>query len=198
MKTIGGYEAKKWQDGIPRPYVIQLNTQMLVAEFSYGELATMQDGVHMNVWQFNMNQNIAREIVEATFLFWESIKTARVLMTRKYEALMSYNMRLANECQAQIELLEPELVGTEAEDKFLTEHFKNKKNHIGLKIGSEQELEVAFKLKAIKAQIKFLESDAQLQENTLKRAIGEMTTLDFGSDGKVTWDKKTFRLSLKK
>ena len=39
LKNLSSYEADKWEGGIPLKHLLQVQTQMAVCEFDYGELA---------------------------------------------------------------------------------------------------------------------------------------------------------------
>jgi putative phage-type endonuclease len=194
IKTIAGYEAQKWDTGIPPSHIVQVMTQLLVCEFSFGELATLRDGRQFDVWPFEFNQNIATQIIERTRSFWENVQEGRKILTQKYEAVMGHNMRKANDLQAQLESLEPEPDGTEAYEKFLKDKFKRSLAEKGLVRGTPEDLKLALEHRSIKEQMKKLDEQARLCENNLKRRIGDGTTLDLGFDGRVTWsgDPKRF------
>ena len=187
IKTIAGYEANKWDTGIPPSHLIQVITQMLVCEFSFGEIATLRDGRQFDVWPFEFNPNIAAQIVERTKAFWDNILHARRLMTEKFEAVMNHNMRKANELQAQIELLEPGPDGSEAYERFLKDKFKRSLAEVGLIRGTAEELNMALGHRKLKDQAKEVAEKIRLCENSLKRRIGDGTILDFGKDGRVSW-----------
>ena len=52
LKNLSSYEAEKWENGIPTTYLLQVQTQCLVAGFEYGELAIKQDDRSYNVYPF--------------------------------------------------------------------------------------------------------------------------------------------------
>ncbi len=187
LKNISSWEADKWIAGIPNSYLLQLNTQMLVTEMTYGELSVITDGVHFMVWPFEANTTIAAAIVEKTTAFWDSIVTARKYYTQKFEAELAFNMRLSNELQAEIDRLEPPPDGTEAYEAYMKDKYKKSIAEIGLIIGTGAQYQVAVKLKGIREQIKKMEENARLCQNELMRAIGSGNTLDFGKDGRVSW-----------
>lgn len=187
LKTIAGYEAKKWETGIPPSHIIQVMTQILVCEFSFGELGTLRDGRYFDVWPFEYRADIGQGIIERTKAFWDSIQEGRKILTQKYEAVMSCNMRLANELQAELEHLEPPPDGTEAYENYLRDKFKRSLAEVGLVPGTDEDIKIALEHQRIKADIKKLEDNARLYENTLKRKIGDGCTLDFGKAGRVSW-----------
>lgn len=194
LKTIAGYEADKWAAGIPTGHVGQLMTQLVVTEFTHGEIATMRDGRQFDVWAFDRMDGLCHQIIERTRIFWESVQRGRELLTIKYDAIRNHNHKLADECQAEIETLEPPPDGSEAYEQFLKDKFKRSLAHIGLIPGTESDFADARELQRLKAKIKELDGKCQLHENRLKRRIGEGTTLDFGARGKVSWSGTPKRL----
>lgn len=195
-KWISGYVANKFIEGIPPSHMAQLQTQLLVTEYNDGDLATLVDKQDFFVDAFKADQDIFEPIIERTKDFWERVKAARIVVTQKYEAALSHNMRLVQSCEAELANLEPALIGGEAEDMFLKDKYKNGLDKsIGVIKGTEDELKIAKKLKSLKEQIKAINEEASLHENTLKRRIAEANTLDFGKDGKVSWSGSPKRFS---
>lgn len=199
IKTIAGYEADKWEAGIPPAHMVQVLTQMLVCEFSFGELAVLKDGRRFDVWPFEYNEKICQNIIDATTDFWERVKAGRILNTRIYEAQRNYNQRLAAELQAELELLEPEPDGTEAYENFLKEKFKRSMAEVGLVAGDDADFKRAKELMALKDKIKKLEDKGREHSNWLKRKIGDNRKLDFGNDGFISWtgEPRKFLIKLK-
>lgn len=199
LKTIAGGEAAKWETGIPPSHLVQVITQMMVCEFQWGELMAMRDGRYIDVWPFEFGPNavIAKHIAERTKNFWDRVERGRMLLTQEYEAIQSMNMRKARDLRAELESLEPEPDGSEAYEKFMKTKYRKSLAEIGLIKGTDAQLNHARELLRIKDKIKALSTEAQLHENTLKRAIGEGQTLDFGKDGQVTWRGEPRRFSVK-
>ena len=197
IKTINGYEADKWETGIPPAYIVQVMTQLLVCEFTFGELAVMRDGRKFEVYPFEFNQAIAQQIIERTKEFWDKVVEGRKIMTQKFEAVSNHNMRLVQSLQHELEALEPAPDGSEAYAKFLKEKFKRSLAEEGLVKGDDVHLAHAVFHKEIKGKIKLLEADALLYENLLKRKIGDKNKLDFGANGYVSWQGNPRRFSNK-
>lgn len=190
IKTISGYEAEKWEEGVPPSHVVQLQTQLLVCEFLWGELATLKDGRHFDCIPFEQHDNIQAGIVEHTFDFWQRVQKAREIMTQRFEANREFNIRQVEELTGRLQELEPPPDNSEAYSKFLKEKFNIAE--AGERLGTPIELNHAISHKQIKAQIKKLEEDARLHENTLKNALREdFDKLDFRGDGYVSWKADT-------
>ncbi len=188
IKTIAGYEANKWESGIPLGHVLQLMTQIMVCEFEWGEIATMKDGRNFEILPFDFNPNIGKQIETETWAFWNTVIEGRKITTQKYEAVKSCNMKLADELQAQLEALEPPPDGSEAYEQFLKQKYRQSTLHVGVIKGSDADFLIAEEHKRLKAKIKELQTSARLCENTLKNKIKDGLKLDFANQGYVSWD----------
>lgn len=197
LKNISGREADKWESGIPPSHLVQVLTQIMVCEFDFGELAAKKDSFYFDVWEFELNRTICDMILERTKAFWDKVVEGRRLVTQRYEAERSFNMRLANELSHEIEMLEPEPEGTEAYEKFLKEKFKTSMAEVGLIKGTDEDYKTAEELVKVKEKIKALDAQRLLHENVLKRKIGEGKVLDFGNAGRVSWQGEPRRFTVK-
>ena len=193
IKTIAGYEANKWESGIPLGHVLQLMTQIMVCEFEWGEIATMKDGRNFEILPFDFNPNIGKQIETETGAFWNTVIEGRKITTQKYEAVKSCNMKLADELQAHLEALEPPPDGSEAYEAFLKDKYKKSLQHVGLVKGTAEDFVIAQEHKRLKAKIKELSADILKCENSLKRRIADGTRLDFGNQGIVSWEGNPIR-----
>jgi putative phage-type endonuclease len=187
LKTIGGWEADKWESGLPPKHVTQVNTQMLVCEFPYGDMALFQDGRRYNVLPFDIHESICRHIIERTKEFWERVQEGRKLVNEKYIALTGFNQRQVDLLTARIDELAPPPDGTLAYADYLK--VRHNDPHLAERRGSSGELEDAIAQADLHGRIKELEEQKTLRENRLKSALGDHQILDFGPDGKVYWTK---------
>lgn len=186
IKTISGYEADKWDVGIPPSHVIQLQTQLLVCEFVWGELATLRDGRTFDSIEFENHKSIQEGIIEHTHDFWKRVVEARSLVTKRFEAQRNFNLRAVEDLTGQLQQLEPPPDNSEAYAKFLKEKYNIADP--GERMGTIEQLEHAQKLKRSQAAIKELQENARIHENVLKNALREgADKLDFKADGYVSW-----------
>lgn len=185
VKTINGYEADKWEAGIPPSHVVQVQTQCKVCMFEYGELATLKDGRRFDVVPFEINKIITDNIIESTFEFWERVERGREVVTQRFQAQRTFNMKAVEELSAEIAALEPPPDNTEAYADFIKARYGRSTE--GERPGTILELEVARKEKAAKENIKELQEDARLYSNQLKNFVGSMERIDFGASGFVSW-----------
>lgn len=185
IKTIGGYEADKWEAGLPPKYVMQVQTQLLVGIFDYGEMAILQDGRKMSVLPFDRHKNIIKEIVARSKDFWDRIVHARKLVTEKYEAQRTYNLALVEDLQARIDSLAPEPDGTIAFTNYLKQKYAQPTYND--RPGTEEELKIAQQHLKLSERLKIAEEQKRKAENQLKTAMGTVETLTFGDAGKLYW-----------
>lgn len=186
LKTIAGYEADKWEGGIPPAYVVQVQTQLLVCEFKFGELAVLRDGRDFQVYPFEYNAGICETIIKRTRDFWNRVEEGRKIITQRYEARRQFNYKLADELTEQLTTIEPPPDGSEAFAKYLKERYRIAEP--GEMKGTDELLSVAVQHKRIKAQIKDFEEQGRQCENVLKNALRDgATKIDFATSGYVSW-----------
>lgn len=200
IKTIGGWEADKWEGGLPPKYITQVNTQMLVCEFPYGEMALLQDGRNMDVLPFEKSDNIVNHILTRTKDFWDRVQKGRMLVNEKYHALSKFNQAKVEQLTHEIDALAPEPDGTLAYADYLKHRF-GKPNKLE-RPGTPAELEAAQLQRDAADRLKEVQEVKLLHENTLKKGMGDVQVLDFGKDGKVYWSvtaagSRIFRNKLK-
>lgn len=185
IKTIAGYESDKWAGGIPPSHIIQVQTQCGVCEFEFGELAALRDGRFFDVYEFDLMPHLWENIVDSTHDFWQKVEEGRKLLTQRYEAQTNFNMRAVEELTQQLHSIEPEPDGSEAFENFLKEKYRIA--NPGEREGTIIELEAAREHKTAKEKIKEYEAIAREKENYLKNQLKDMTVLNFGGDGLVSW-----------
>lgn len=185
VKTIAGYEADKWEGGIPLPHIVQVQTQCGVCEFDFGELATMRDGRYFDVYNFDFMPDLFENIVQTSHDAWERVKKARMILTQRFEAQKDFNYKSVQELTQQLHELEPPTDGSQGFESFIKEKYKM--GSAGERAGTILELEAAKLHKAAKDEIKKHEDIARVHENYLKNQLKEMTSLNFGQNGVITW-----------
>lgn len=198
-KWISGWVSNKFIGGIPPSHMAQVQTQLLVTEITYGDLATVVDGHSYDVYGFRPDHEIFDPVVSITGDFWNNkVLPARVITTQIHEATINHNQRFRQKLEAELTALEPALIGGEAEELFLKDKFKKSLDKsIGVIKGTDEDLMTARKLKGIKEQIKELNEEASRNQNILMKRIGDNgVALDFGpKNGKVSWHGNPRRFS---
>ena len=190
LKNLSSYEEAKWEGGIPLKHILQVQTQMTVCEFDYGELGVKLDDRNYTVYPFERNKSISEQIIDQTHDFWfNRVIPARKLQTQIFNAKQNFNQRLVEDLEGQLQQLEPEPDGSDAVSDFLSAKYK--KAISGERQGTSEELEWATKHAKKKAELKLVEQEVKEQENRLKNAMKEAEILNFGKEGKIHWANST-------
>ena len=188
IKTISGYAADKWESGIPIYYLAQLQTQLLVTGMRYGELAMLKDGRNLEVLKFEYMEDVCTTILNASADFWNN----RVLPARA--VLESMELATEDEKILAVQAFEPEPDGSDAYKAFLAKKFSNP-NADDKVDGQQEHYALALEIQRMKAEVKNTTNEISAMENTIKAALGNASTMDFGSAGRITYkaDKKGIR-----
>lgn len=197
-KTMSGWVAKMWENGLPPQYVVQAQTQMGVCEEVYGEIAYLKDGREFDVLPFDFSDNIFNAVTARTEDFYQKVKAGVV-----HFVLWSLAVEndLKQEHLHEIDLLAPEPDGSEGYKNYLSARYQQGKDYG--KPGGVLELREAQIYDECNRAFKVVELRQNEAANKLKNFMGEATTIDFGAAGKVTWKpnakgSRTFRVDLKK
>lgn len=187
VKTLSGYVADQWESGIPMSHIVQVQTQIMVCEFDFGELAVLKDGRNFDVYPFDTMPEVQNTIWERVKDFWDRVLEARKYVNEKFEAERTFNLQKAQEMEGKIAEFEPEPDGSDAYKDYLKEKYRNPTT--SERIGTNLELNEAIKELKVIEQIKELKEQRQLHQNKLKKAMGDVQSLEFGANGRVTWRK---------
>ena len=157
----------------------------MVAEFDFGELATLKDGRHFDVYPFDANHDIQAAIAAKTEDFWARVQAGRSLTTQIYEAERTFKPAAAQSLRAQLQLIEPEPDGSDAYASYLKERFNI---DAGGEVKADYILyDTALEHKKAAEGIKYLSQGKQLHESVLKRAIGDHRRLVFPNGSYASW-----------
>lgn len=187
IKTMSGRIAEQWDAGVPPRYIMQLQTQMGVAQLGYGELAILEDNRDFEVLPIEYLPGTFEQIVSISAAFWEKVVTARKLEGQRYEAQRNFNFKLANEMQRAIDALAPEPDGTLAYLDFMRK--KSNNPTIAMRVGTESEFELASKHREAKIEEQQAAEKVRLFQSYLIQAMKETQELNFGDRGKITYTK---------
>lgn len=190
LKTISGYEADKWESNLPPKYITQVNCQMLVCEFEFGEMAILQDGRKLSVLPFEASRVIQEHIIKKTMDFWDRVIQGRKYVNEKYVCLQEFNQRRVDELDHEIDKLAPEPDGTLVYANYLKEKFGRPLE--AERRGTASELLEAQNQRENAERMKEIQEKKLLAENRLKMAMGDkFQMLDFGAEGRVYWSKQS-------
>lgn len=180
-KTISGYSADQWENGLPPMYVVQVQTQLGVTELPFGEIAILKDGRYMDVLPFDLNENIVSGVIEKSKIFFENVKLAAA---EYILSLYAGNEALKKQHLANIDLYAPSPDGSVAYENYLKGNLTDRG---GETIGTDEQLTTAREFLVMKEVCKNNEDKLRLQSNLLKSYIGTTSKLDFGGKGFVSW-----------
>lgn len=186
IKTLSEWESKKWEAGVPPSHVVQVQTQLLVTGWDYGELAIQTDFGSFMVYPFEKHTGVCKEIVKQTTEFWKRVERARVLLTQQYEYQKNFNTRKVREVEAELQRLEPSPDASDGLANFLKEKYRNA-DATSERLGTLEELAIAQEHAKYKEQQKKLNEKLQFCENSLKTSMKHIERLTFPQEGFVSW-----------
>ena len=186
IKTLSEWESKKWEAGVPPSHVVQVQTQLLVTGWAYGELAIQTDFGSFMVYPFEKHTGVCKEIVKQTTEFWKRVERARVLLTQQYEYQKNFNTRKVREVEAELQRLEPSPDASDGLANFLKEKYRNA-DATSERLGTLEELAIAQEHAKYKEQQKKLNEKLQFCENSLKTSMKHIERLTFPQEGFVSW-----------
>lgn len=196
-KTMSGWVAKMWENGLPPDYLVQAQTQMLICEESFGEIAYLMDGRSYDVLPFEFSYNIADAVKARTKIFFDTVKTG-------IENFVLANFAMEQDLRMEhlhvIDMLAPEPDGSEAYKDYLSQHYQDK--DFG-KPGGQYEFNQAEIYDDCNHEMKLIGNKQTEASNKLKAFMGDANKIDFGEKGNVTWKQnakgtRTFRVSIKR
>ncbi len=193
IKTISGYNADKWESGIPPYYIAQIQLYMLVLGYHYGQFAFLKDGRHMDVFTIEENPSIQQRIIDEAEKFYHSVQEARQTIEIEGETMNR------NEIYRLVSHLEPSV---EEEykidlDQFLSEKHKAMVDRV--KVDGNDDMENLVQQYIVHRDA---EKEAKNNKNLTQQLIKQMMLhrgaqeIDFGEKGKVVWGK-TFNVRYK-
>jgi predicted phage-related endonuclease len=173
IKTIRGWEANKWETGIPTKYIFQVQHYLAVTGFKYAELFIETDGRDYQYVPIEPSRIIIQEIIDSGHEFQKRIDEARD--------------RIAKGAKPEdIEDLVPGPDGTKAYTDFLKERYQRSSPDVVIK-ATDEELRLVrdFHLLRVEAEEKAAEFERIKQDlmNRMKHA----DKLDCGIYGYIGW-----------
>lgn len=194
-KTISGFAANMWENGIPPMYVAQLQAQIAVTELDYGEMTILKDGRYFDVYPFDKSEMIANKLITESKRFFENVKAG---IEQYLLGLYSPDEQTRLDHYAKIDNLSPEPDGSTSYEKYLNKTYEDK----GFEItGGLYELGLAKDYVYFGGQIKSLETLQTERSNKIKAIMKDASCISFGQDGQCTWREgaksRTFRVNVK-
>jgi len=189
IKTVSGFAANQWEDGIPPAYLIQLQTYLLITEYTYGEIAILKDGRYMSVIPFEAVQEIQEKIISKTKTFWENVQRAREIVSdfadtaeiNSFEEFQNASHRLTE--WITLAELEPAPDDSKAYEEYLKKRYR-----IEPKVIEGTDI-MLFHVKAYITHSNLVKQHEERKRecsNRIKAFMKDSDTIDFGVNGIVT------------
>jgi hypothetical protein len=200
LKTIRAWEAQKWADGVPAMYRFQVQTQMLVTETEYAELAVLEDGVAFKVIPFKKDEQMQELILNKALETHLLIKRLKEMRQEIDYYLSEGQAQKANQLQAQFESELP----LPHDEEIAKEYYSEKMaiDHPEF-IATDEDLVLVRERKKIAESIKLLDKEKQLIENLIMRkfSLEKCEYMKLGTEGKVRYyrqeNRKNFQLDFR-
>jgi hypothetical protein len=188
VKTIRQYEAAKWLDGVPSMYRFQVQTQMLVTETDYAELAVLEDGSKFKVIPFKKDQDMQEIIVNKSEETYQLIRRLRTMREEIMYYLNEGQVQKANKLQAEFDSHLPLPHDEEAAKEYYSQKMLIEHPEF---MGSETDRAYVRERQRINEFIKGLEKEKQLYENLIMRtfSLEKCEYMTLGTNGKVRYHK---------
>jgi putative phage-type endonuclease len=200
LKTIRAWEAQKWADGVPAMYRFQIQTQMLVTETDYAELAVLEDGVSFKVIPFKKDEEMQELIIQKSLETYHLINRLREMRKEIDYYLSEGQGQKANQLQA---LYESELP-LPHDEEIAKEYYSEKMaiDHPEF-IATDEDLVLVRERVKISESIKILDKEKQLLENLIMRkfSLEKCEYMKLGVEGRVRYyrqeNRKNFQLDFR-
>lgn len=189
IKNTTSQVLKSYESLLPTENVIQLVTQMMCCEYSFGELFYFIDNRNLKSHPIDISstKKVQQVILLHTSKLWKNILLARPLYNQLIQAKRNTNFRLVAELENEIAKLEPEMQNSNGFMSFLTERYKERISLTGIVKGTDAQLLIAKKHKEFLKKAKKIEEQQRELEIQLKMFLKDNVCLDFGKAGKINY-----------
>lgn len=175
LKTISGFNANKYIEGIPEYYKLQVMHYVWVTDLDFAEIALLIDGRTLKVFRFERDEKLIKDVIEpAVTKFWGKVLDAK-------EAIANGLDYAEHEPDIEDD-------NVEAYKKFLQEKYQTEQTTIE---ATSEEIKIATDLYLLKENGKLASLKAIALENKLKDYMKQAQVLDCGIYGKIHWSKNT-------
>jgi hypothetical protein len=190
-KTIGFQAARSYDGGIPKSYIYQVQTQMLVTETDYCEMAILENGSQFKVLYFHANQVIQEQILEATYKNWMLVKQMRTLKEERDSYRLAGKHENAQNIDHHIQNLLPLPGAGEAYADYYTDKHNPQE---GTYIRGTVDHYNAIKNRQLYTELsKLWEQQAETIDNQFRDIFvkNQVNIIDFDKLGKLKFTKRT-------
>lgn len=170
IKTMGGWMHDQYEGGLPPYHYIQLQHYLMVTGFKWGRLFVVVDSNKLFVYDFEREEEVIENILEAEIKFWKYVTDARKLVGTDREH----------------EIVEPPVDGSEAEEAFLKKKYPESDEDLIIK-GTDKQFQLLVDFEEIKkAEIELADKKRKIS-NLIKKNMADAVMIDFGDKGKITY-----------
>ena len=187
-KAISRQTAEKWVNGIPPYHIVQINTYCVVCapmmKTNTACIFYLEDGNKFRGYRIPVIESIKDRILTESEDFWKRVVKGREIMASVTNN--DHRLKFLSE-------LEPEPDQTPAYYDFISELFKLKSSFIRIE-GDDADKNNALAYRRLGKEIDALDERRQAHKNGLMKSLHNSgaNILDFGKEGKVTWNKKLY------
>lgn len=201
-KNTQTHVLKQWLPGLPIDNVLQVLTQINVFEYNEAELFYFIDNRRFELYEMERKKYKSQWqlILDRTTPFWENVKAARILYNQMCEARRKYNIKLADEIEHEIVMLEPPVQYSAGYLDYINKNYASRAS-LGGKQAEVAEIQKALKMNELAKKIQKLEKEKLQLETDLKVAMKDTQKLDLGKHGEIIWqqheNRRIFKLNIK-
>lgn len=191
-KTIGFQAARSYEHGIPLGYVFQIQTQMMITETGYAEMAILEAGRDFKVEWFESNLEVQTQIIERTYHYWRLLLEIKELKQERDAYLAQGKTSQANHVHDVIQNKLPLPIAGEGYDSYYTSKHDPKEDDAYIKGTTEH-------YKLIRRRLKYLAMSGLYQDkvdeiDNIFRDVfvkNKVNIIDFDNAGKVKFVKRS-------
>lgn len=189
-KTVGFQAARANDHGIPLAYVYQLQTQMLVTDTNYAELAVLEGGNRFYVEHFEANTEIQTSILEKTYPYWQLILQLREMREERDAYIAAGKNSQAEHVDHQMQQLLPLPGSGDAYDAYYTDKHQPTEDEAFIK-GSLKHFDLIRKRLQYAEMSKLWEEKVSEIDNLFSDTFvkEKVNLIEFGTRGKLKFRK---------
>lgn len=189
LKFLDRFVMSQFESGIPPVYIVQLMTQMMVANVDYGELFIMSSDRDFHLFPIDFRPELGESIKEHTKIFHSLISRGKELKGMYDQAMLDGKKQEAAEIELEMESIcpRPRPGQEELYKQFLNEQYQ-KSEVDSFIMGSEKDLEVAKELVYLQELEKEMKGLLESKKNHMKLSMKTNETMNFdGTNFSLNW-----------
>lgn len=191
IKNTTSFTADKFVNKVDPGYYLQVQTGLMITELEEAHLLILVDGRFFEIVTVYADKEIQQLILKTGSEMWKKVVQARILKLQ-YDLPSYYgiNHEFLTDRQKEgamlLSELEPSLIGTEDELKFVQEMVKPREEDVEMQ-GSEELKQVCIDYKNIGEEKKLLDKQANLKKAEMILALGGFNKAVFDDESFFTY-----------